>query len=161
MLTCAQVVEAFNYGLNIPGLSPTHSFQIKYHYTSPTPWETSTWSLRPLGRTINTFALLYHTLSIRVTGMCVFFPICKGGLFKDTKFRNPPKYTRQTSKQLLVIIAIKSQMLNTIQTGLLERFQQNTAWWKPSLALKLVYTLFEVGNCNFTQHQQIDHTYTK
>lgn len=72
MLTCAQAVEAFNYGLNIPGLSPTHSFQIKYHYTSPTPWETSAWSLRPLGRTINTFALLYHTLSIRVTGMCVF-----------------------------------------------------------------------------------------
>ena len=156
MLTCTQVVEAFNYGLNIPGLSPTHSFQLKYHYTSPNPWFLE---FKALGRTINTFALLYHTsLSIRVTGLCVFY----SQFVNEDSSKTPSSETHlsrvhQTSKQLLNKVSNE----NTIQQVFLKVFQQNTAWRKPFLGLKLVYTLFEVGDCNFTQHQRFDHTYTK
>lgn len=125
----------------------------------PHPLGNQRLEFKALGRTINTFALLYHTsLSIRVTGLCVFY----SQFVNEDSSKTPSSKTHlsrvhQTSKQLLNKVSNE----NTIQQVFLKAFQQNTAWWKPSLGLKLVYTLFEVGDCNFTQYQQFDHTYTK
>ena len=163
MLTGAQADKAFNYGLKVPGLSPTHCFQVKQCCTSPTLWETSSWSWRTIGKKEKKRLCL---LSSHLKSDILSSPFLKDYL-KHTKFWNPRSSTpyKQTSNYYITVsdLRVKVSNMNTIQTrplsrgNYLNKIQHDEAFF----GYTLDHTMLEVGNCTFTNINSAAICYTK